>query len=55
MENVLFADEVDSARNGRALSPKKALNREWDELARSVGDRRMYSIRGNVVRGILDL
>ena len=55
MENVLFADEVDSARNGRALSPKKALNREWDELARSVGDRRMHSIRDNVVRGILDL
>ena len=55
MENVLFADEVDSARNGRALSPKKALNREWDELARSVGGHRMNSIRDNVVRGILDL
>ena len=55
MGNVLFADEVDGACNGRALSPKKALNLEWDELARSVGDRRMHSIRDNVVRGILDL
>lgn len=55
MENVLFADEMGSARNGRALSPKKALNREWDELARRVGDHRMRSIRDNVVRGILDL
>ena len=55
MENVLFANEVDSARNGRALSPKAALNREWDELARKIGDHRSRSIRDNVVRGILDL
>ena len=55
MENVLFADEMDSARNGRVSSPKEALNREWDELARQVGNHRMRSIRDNVVRGILDL
>ena len=55
MEHVLFADEMGSARNRRALSPKEALNREWDELARMVGDHQMRSIRANVVCGILDL
>ena len=55
MEKVLFADEIESARNGRALSPKAALNQEWDELARMVGNRRVRSIRDNVVRGILNL
>ncbi len=60
MEKVWFADErackvAGEARSRRALSQKKALDLEWDELARLVGDLKMRSIRYNVVRGILDL
>jgi hypothetical protein len=60
MEKVWFADErvcmaVGEARSRGALSRKKALDLEWDELARCVGDLKMRSIRYNVVRGILDL
>ena len=45
--------EHDDKKGFHMLDPKEVLEREWNELGRWIGDRRMQDVRYNVVRGIM--